>query len=212
MEVYKVMTSLKSRTIVMCFLCLAFLSSCASQRDAPINQWFKMDYIVDGRVDIQFIIPPAKAGAELSEPQFISTVPEPGQSMLFASYDPGSWGNRGLLLTRITSTIIRIEREFDDEPAPSLDYIRNDIYLSRDDAKKKFDIMGEVYFDNYSWLRVNLISGYRRGISYSTLIGDDYVLILTMSMYGEESDKTNLFRTRHETLKKVINSVKISTG
>ena len=206
------MISLKSRTIVMCFLCLAFLSCCASQRDAPINQWLKMDYIVDGRVDIQFIVPPAKAGEELFEPQFISTVPDPIQSILFASYDPGSWGNRGLLLTRITSTIIRIEREFNDEPTPSLDYIKNDIYLARDDAKKKFDIVGEVKFDNYSWLRVNLIGGYRRGISYSTLVGDDFVLILSLSVYGEESDKTSLFRTRHETLKKVINSVKISTG
>jgi len=171
-----------------------------------------MDYMVDGRADIQFLVPPAKAGDELFEPQFISTVPEPIQSILFAMYDPGSWNNRGLLLTRITSTIIRIEREFDDEPAPTLDYIKNDIYLARDDAEQKFDIVGEVKFDNYSWFRVNLIGGYRRGISYSTLIDDDYVLIISLSMYGEESDKTSLFQARHETLKKVVNSVKISTG
>ena len=157
------MTNPKSRKIVMYFLCFAFLSCCASSRDAPIDQWLMMDYIVDGRVDIQFIVPPAKAGEELFEPQFISTVPEPDQIILFASYDPGSWGNRGLLLTRITSTIFRIEREFDDEPAPSLDYIKNDIYLSRDDAKKEFDIVGQVNFGNYTWLKVNLIGGYRRG-------------------------------------------------
>ena len=196
----------------MCLVCLAFLSCCASRRDAPIDQWFEMDFIVDGRADIQFIVPPAKAGGELFEPQFISTVPDPVQSMLYASYDPGSWDNRGLLLTSITSTIFRIEPKLNDESTPSLDYIKNYIYLSRADAKKEFDIVGQVIFDNYSWLRVNLISGYRRGISYSTLIGDDYVLILTMSMYGEESDKTSLFQARHETLKKVINSVKISTG
>ena len=206
------MTSLSSRKIVMCFLCLAFLNCCASQRDAPINQWLKMDYIVDGRADIQFLVPPAKAGEELFEPQFISTVPDPIQSMLYASYDPGSWGNRGLLLTSITSTIFRIEPKLNEESTPSLDYIKNYIYLSRADAQNEFDIVGQVKFENYSWLRVNLISGYRRGISYSTLIGDDYVLILTMSMYGEESDKTGLFRARHETLKKVVNSVKISTG
>ena len=206
------MISLKNRTIVTCLLCLALLSSCASRRDAPISQWLEMDYIIDGRADIQFIVPPAEAGEELFEPQFISTVPDPIQSILFASYDPGSWGNRGILLTRITSTIIRIEREFNNEPAPSLDYIKNDIYLARADAKKEFDIVGKVKFDNYSWLRVNLIGGYREGISYSTLVGDDYILILSLSVYGEESDKTSLFRARHETLKKVVNSVKISTG
>lgn len=206
------MASLKTRTIVVCFLCLAFLSCCASRRDAPIDQWFEMDFIVDGRADIQFLVPPAKAGKELFELQFISTVPEPVQSMLYASYDPGSWGNRGLLLTSITSTVFRIEPKLDDESTPSLDFIKSYIYLSRTDAQKEFDIVGQDDFNNHSWLRVNLISGYRRGVSYSTLIGDDYVLILTMSMYGEESDKTSLFQARHGTLKKMVNSVKISTG
>ena len=199
------MTSMKSITAVTCCLSLALLTCCASRSDAPINQWYEMDYSVDGRVDIQFVVPPAKAKDELFETQLISTVPDPIQTMLFAHYDPGSWSNRDLLLTRITSTIIRVEREPYDESELTLDYIKNQVYLARDDAKEEFDIVGKVDFDNYSWLRVNLISGYRRGLSYSTVIGDRYVLMLSMSVYGEESDKSSLFRTRHETLKKMIN-------
>ena len=185
--------------------------SCSfAEKDKPIDQWLEMEFIVDGRVDIQFIVPPARASADMFEPQFISTSVEPVQTMLFASYDPGSGRDRDILLTSITSTIVRIEQKLNQESAPSLDYIKNEIYLSRADAKKKFEIFGEVEFDNQSWLRVNIIGGYRRGISYATIIGGEYIHILSMSIYGEKSDQKKLFQIRHETLKKMVNSTKMT--
>ena len=194
----------------MFLFCLVLTNCSTSQWEPPVEQWPELQFIIDGKVEIRFVVPPAKAEAELFEPQFISTSPELIQTMLFASYDPG-WGrNRGLLLTRITSTVIRVEQKLGHESEPSLEYIKNDIYLARPDAARKFEIVGEVAFNNQPWLRVNLISGYRRGISYSTIIGGEYVHILSMSIFGQNSDQTRLFQTRHDTLKSVINSTRMT--
>lgn len=200
---------MKIRTVLVSFICLVILSCCASQKDAPMEQWLKMEMLIDGQMDVQLLFPPAKIKAELLEPQFVSTVPDPIQTVLFASYDPG-WGrDRDLLLTRITATIVRIEKRLDYDSSFSLEDIKNEVYLSRDDASKEFEIVGDVVLNGRPWLRVNLISGYRRGISYSTIIGGRYALIVSMSMYGEDSDQKSLFSTRHDTLRKVVNSVKV---
>ena len=199
------------RSVIAGFLCLAVLSCCASYRDVPVDQWFGMEFIIDGRVDIQLSVPPGKAEMELTEPQFISTSPESFQTIFFASYDPG-WGrNRGLLLTRFASSIMPIDVKQRLESDPSLEYIKNVVYLNRDDAAKEFDIFGEVIFNDQPWLRVNLISGYRRGISYATIVNEEYILLVGMTIFGEDSDQTNLYSVRHETLKTMVNSVEFST-
>jgi len=51
----------------------------------------------------------------------------------------------------------------------------------------------------------------RKGVSYALPIHENYALILSMTMYGQDSDKTKLFSHRHETLKEVVKSVRISS-
>ena len=205
------MSTMKNRSVIAGFLCLAFLSYCTSYRNVPVEQWFGMEFIVDGRVEIQLMTPPTKAEGEKFQPQFINSSPESFERLFIESYDPG-WGrNRGLLLTKFASSTKRVEPKLSNESGPSLEYIKNNVYLARDDAAKDFDIVGEVIFNDQPWLRVNLISGHRRGISYATMVNGEYILLVSMFMYGEESDQTRLFSVRHETLKKIVNSVKFST-
>ena len=193
------------------FLCLAVLSYCASYREVPVDQWFSMEFIIDGRVDIQLMVPPAEAEVEMSEPQFINSSSESFERLFIASYDPG-WGqDRGLLLTTFASSIKRVEPKLGPDSGASLEYIENTVYLARDDAAKAFDIVGEVIINDQSWLRINLISGFRRGVSYATMVNGEYILLVSIFMYGEESDQTRLFSVRHETLKKVLNTIQFST-
>ena len=211
MEVFNGMSTMKSSSVIAGFFCLAVLNCCASYRDVPKEQWFGMEFIIDGRVDIQLLVPPAKAGVEEFGPHFINSSPESFERLFIASYDPG-WGrNRGLLLTKFASSIKRVEPKLGRESGPSLEYIKNTVYLARDDAAKDFDIVGEVIINDQSWLRINLISGHRRGVSYATIVNGEYILLVSIFMYGEESDQTRLFSVRHETLKKVLNSVKFNT-
>ncbi|MDH4020817.1 MAG: hypothetical protein OEU84_14580, partial [Xanthomonadales bacterium] len=161
-------------------------------------------------IDIQLMVPPAEAEAEMSEPQFINSSSESFERLFIASYDPG-WGrNRGLLLTKFASSLKRIEPKLVPESGLSLEYIKNNVYLARDDAAKEFDIVGEVIFNDQPWLRVNLIGGHRKGILYATIVNEEYMLLVAMNIYGKDSDQTKLYSTRHETLKKIVNSVKFS--
>ena len=204
------MITMKSRSVITGFLCLAVLSHCVSYREVPVDQWFWMEFIVDGRIDIQLMVPPAEAEAEMSEPQFINSSSESFERLFIASYDPG-WGrNRGLLLTKFASSLKRIEPKLVPESGLSLEYIKNNVYLARDDAAKEFDIVGEVIFNDQPWLRVNLIGGHRKGILYATIVNEEYMLLVAMNIYGKDSDQTKLYSTRHETLKKIVNSVKFS--
>ena len=204
-------STMKIRSVRGGILCLAVLSNCASYRDVPLDRWIGMEFIVDGRVDIQLMTPPEKGEKEEFKPHFINSSTESFERLFIANYDPG-WGqNRGLYLTTFASSIKRVEPRLGQDSGPSLEYIKNNVYLARDDAAKEFDIVGEVVFNDQPWLRVNLIGGHRKGILYATIVNEEYMLLVAMNIYGKDSDQTRLYSTRHETLKKIVNSVKFST-
>ena len=59
------MSSLKSRTFIACFFFLALVNCSAAQREVPLEEWPELQFIVDGKVEIRFVVPPVKAEAEL---------------------------------------------------------------------------------------------------------------------------------------------------
>jgi hypothetical protein len=205
------MFSLKNRHVMTSFLLLALINCSVSQREPTSEKWPEMQFIIDGRTEVHLIIPPAKSEPGIFEPQFVFSSTESLERLVVANYDPGRGRDRDLLLTRISSNIIRLETDLNEETSHSTDYIKNDIYLSRDDAETSFEIIGEAKFNDQLWLQVKLIGGNHRGVSYSTIIDGGYILFVTMSIYGEKADQTRLYQTRHETLKTIVNSVKIYT-
>jgi len=199
------MSIFTSQRILIWFSILLLVNCGTSFKESDIEKWPELLFIVDTRFEIHLVVPPAKMEAELLRPQFIAAPLEDMQRLFVASYDPGSWSNRGLLITSISANIIRVEKKL----GYSLEDIKNDIYLARPEAKEFIDVSGEVSFNERPWLHVNLVGGTRKGIAYSTVIDDEYVLIVSMSIYGENADQTRLYRTRKETLSKVVNSVQI---
>jgi hypothetical protein len=205
------MFSLKNRNLWSSFLLLVLMNCSFSQKEPPSHQWPEMQFIVDGRVEIKLIVPPAKSEPGIFDTQSIHTSIGSLERLFLAFYDPGKGRDRDLLLTHIGSTIIHLKNHGNDKSNPSFESIKNDIYLAGEGSKRKFDFAGEVNFNNRPWLQVNLIGGSREGISYATIIDGGYALIVTMSIYGEKADQTRLFGNRHETLKTIVNSVQIYT-
>ena len=202
---------MKIRSVITGVLCLIVLNNCAPYRDVPLDRWVGMEFIVDGRVDVQLMTPPEKGEKEEFKTYFINSSPESFERLFMTHYDPG-WGkNRGLYLTTFGSSIKRVEPRLAQDSGLSLDYIKNNVYLVRDDAAKAFDIEGEVIFNNQPWLKINLIGKQRKGVSYATTINGEYILLISMYMYGEDSDQTRLFSVRLETLKKIMNTIQFST-
>jgi hypothetical protein len=197
--------------LLMCLLIIMQVACSSAAEKTELADWVELSFLIDGMIEIQLKVPPVKIGKELNKMQFIGTKDESPESLFIASYDPGRGRDRDLLLIRISGVVVHVERENEDGVGLSLEEIKNKIYLSRSNANQDFEFIGDQNFTGRSWLRVNLIGGYRKGVAYSTPIQDEYVLILMMSMYGEKSSKTKLFSHRHETLKEVVKSVRISS-
>jgi len=172
--------------------------------------WLDLGFLIDGIIEIHLKVPPAENGKESNRMQFIGTTDEPNERMFIASYDPGRGRDRDLNLVRISGVVSRINREIDRGSILSIAEIKNDIYLSRPDAAEHFEIIGEKVLYGHSLLQVNLIGEQRNGVFYSLPIHKNYVLNLRMSMWGEESSKTRLFRKRHETLKKILSTLQVT--
>jgi len=210
-----------SKYLLSCARCMKLLLclpivlqiACSSVADKnEIADWIELSFFVDALIEIQLKVPPAKIGKELDRMQFIVTEDDSSASLFMAGYDPGKGRDRDLLMIHISGVVVHVERENEDETGLSLEDIKNKIYLSRPDATEHFEFVGEQIFNNYSWLRINLVGGtQRKGVSYASPIHKNYVLILNMIMYGENSNKTKLFSHRHETLKEVVKSVRISS-
>jgi len=196
-------------------LCLPIVMqvACFSVADKnEIADWIELSFFIDAMIEIQLEVPPAKIGKELDRMQFIGTKDDSPMRLFIASYDPGKGRDRDLLMTHISGVVIHVDRENDDGVGLSLEDIKNKIYLSRSDGAENFEFGGEQVFTGHSWLRIDLVGGtQRKGVSYALPIHENYALILSMSMYGQDSDKTKLFSHRHETLKEVVKSVRISS-
>lgn len=205
------MLGMVSRNSVLFLLLLTLTSCSASRKDAPMDEWIEMEFIIDTTVDVQLALPPARAVTEHAGPQFITTSDNSFQRIFLQGYDPG-WGkNRGLLLSRFGSSIKRIEPKMINDSKQFLEYVKEQVYLAREDAAKDFEIVGETIFNDHPWLQVKLISGYRKGIQYATILNGEYILLVSVSIFGEDSDQSNLYLIRHETLKKIVNSIRFSS-
>jgi hypothetical protein len=188
------------------------LLACSSAaRSTELTEWPELSFFIDGIIEIWLKVPPEKFGKESPEMQFIGIKDDSPTRLFLASYDPGKGRNSDLLLTLIGGVIIRVEGENSDGVDLSLEDIKNEIYLSRPDVNQYFEFVGKQNFAGRSWLKINLIGGQRQGVSYSAPIQDNYVLVLSMSMYGKESNKTRLFKDRLKTMIEIVKSVRISS-
>ena len=198
--------------LLMCFPIVMQVACSSAAEKTELVDWIELNFLIDAMIEIQLKVPPAKIGKELNKMQFIVTKDDSFTGLFNASYDPGKGRDRDLLMIHMSGDVVHVERENVDGVGLSLEDIKNEIYLSRPDGAESFEFAGEHIFNGRSWLRINLVGGtQRKGVSYASPIHENYALILMMTMYGQDSDKTKLFSHRHETLKEVVKSVRISS-
>jgi hypothetical protein len=192
-------------------LCTFFivLSGCSS---ATINDdtstWNELTYVVNASVEVQIKLPPAKMEAELQDTQFVVTKNSPATRLFIASYDPGWGSDRDLLLTTFSAYIFQLERE-GDEQAVTLDEFKSRVLFTNKKAARGFNTIGVETHSNREWLK-NRLKGKQHGVTFSTVIDDDLVLHIIMTMYGKDANQTKLFEKRLETIEKLLSTVKIS--
>lgn len=200
------------KTILSCLPVLMQIACSSVSEKTEMRDWIELSFLVDGAIDIQLKVPPEKNRKGTDRMQFIGTKDDSSARLFIAGYDPGRGKYRDISMIHILGVVVRVERENDDGTNLSHEDIQNEIYMSRPNAAETFEFIGEQVFTGQSWLRINLIGGtQRKGVSYALSLNKNYALILTMYMYGEESNKTRLFKKRQETLEQILATVKVST-
>jgi hypothetical protein len=80
--------------------------------------------------------------------------------------------------------------------------------LASPDYPRRFELDGEQIYPDREWLRIKL-KGEPYGVSYATPIHKNLMLILLMTVYGEEANESRLFAEREETLEQMLTTVRI---
>lgn len=201
----------KALLIAVAFFAVVLLSvACSFTEKSTLGEaWIELNYFIDASVEVRIYIPPAKVPEDLQKVQFISSMGSTPVRMFAASYDQGKGRDRDLLLTYISGVVIQTEKGVEGDTAITLEDIKNEVYLSRADAIRRFEFGGEQVFSGRKWLKVGL-KGEPYGVAYSTLISKDLVLILGMTIYGKNADETPLFKKRQITLEEIVSRVKTS--
>lgn len=201
----------KAQLIAVAFFAVVLLSvACSFTGKSTLGEaWIELNYFIDASVEVRIDIPPAKVPDDLQKIQFLSSMGSTPVRMFAASYDPGRGRDRDLLLTNIWGVIIQIDKDTKDSSAVSLEDIKNQFYLSRSDANRRFEFGGEQMLAGRKWLKVGL-KAKPYGQAYSTPISKDLALVLAMTVYGDDANKTSLFAKRLQTLEEIVSRVKIS--
>lgn len=105
--------------------------------------------------------------------------------------------------------MVRLSKNNEFSEDISTDEIKSRLYMSRPSAEREFIFEGDYVSSDHQWLKIVLATGHRRGVIYAAPIHDRYVLILTMSIFGENSNETRLYQQRLGTLVEMLNSVRV---
>lgn len=173
------------------------------------SKWSELTFVVDVVAEVVVGLPPAERDLMLDDVQFVATKDNPISNIFFGLYDPGWWKDRDLLLTRISGTVVRVDGDSNRKSELTTEDIEREVYMPRKGATQRFDFKEIVELSGRKWLRLDYL-GYPHGMAYATVIGENLVLTISMTMFGEDARQTKLFSERQKTLKDVVSSTRIT--
>lgn len=189
---------------------VSILNACTSIVNfSDQTKWLEQTFVIDASVEVSVKLPPAKRDPRLEDVQFVATKDNPISNIFFGLYDPG-WGkDRDLLLTRMSGTVVRVDGDSNRKSELTTEDIEREVYMPRKGATQRFDFKEIVELSGRKWLRLDYL-GYPHGTAYATVIGENLVLTVSMTMFGEVARETKLFRERQITLKEVVSAIEVT--
>lgn len=178
-------------------------------RSRPANeQWVELTALVDGVIEIQISVPKPYADNWPTKLQFVGSETNRLTRIFKAGYDRGYGGLSGADMVSFYGAILRIEK-LDGQTSPITYEEVLQIAYKFDKEDRKFN--GEELIGNDKWYRVDYMGeNPLNGSAYYRLLSDKYALLVSMRAYGEDSDKTLLYRQRHQDLMKALASIKVT--
>lgn len=208
-------TSLKRLLIVIVTALSIQLFGCGygPQSRLESNNWIELPTLVDGVIEIRVSTPRPKDKMWLNRPQLVGSETNKLTRTFIIGYDPGRGKLSGADLVYFFGAVLRIEKEDGNDDPISFEDIIDTVYLSRPEKYGSYEIVDKVFIGKEEWLRVNFADrSAAEGVAYYKPITKSYALLISMSMFGKDSDKTKLFQQRHQDLMKAMGSVKVTVA
>lgn len=177
------------------------------------EDWIELTTVVDGVLEIHVQAPRPANDRWTSRTQFMGSEADKIIRIFDLGYDPGRGNLSGAMMVYFYGAVVRIEKEgADDKPVNFYDFISL-VYSSNPEKKSDYQIVGEEIIGNDEWFKVKFVSQQPlEGYAYYRTIFDNYGLLISMNMFGKNSDKTSLYQQRYQDFLRVLGSVKVTVA
>lgn len=173
----------------------------------------KVTALVDGAIEIIFSVPHPADNRWTTKILFVQSDPNKLTNIFITSYDPGRGHMAGTFMVHMTASVLRIETEDGKSQPINFEDIMQTVYLSHPEKKGEYHIAGSDFIGKEEWYKVRYTGQFPSNtVSYYKPIFDNYALLVSMNMYGDNSDKSELFKQRHEDLLKVLDTVIVTVA
>ena len=195
--------------LIVLAVCLLQIGCTGGPRSRPGNeQWVELTTLVDGMIEIQISVPRPYDDKWPRKLQFVGSETNRLTRIFDVGYDRGFGGFSGADMVAFYGAILRIDKP-DGQTSPITYEEVLQIAYKFDKEDRKFN--GEELIGNDKWYRVDYMGeNPLNGSAYYRLLSDKYALLVSMRAYGEDSDKTLLYRQRHQDLMKALASIKVT--
>ena len=204
-----------ARLIASMLSIVSLLVACSLNPDSRVanEERVKVTALVDGAIEIIFSVPHPADNRWTTKTLFVQSDPNKLTNIFITSYDPGQGRMAGTFMVHMTASVLRIETENGKRQPINFKDIMQIVYLSHPEKKGEYRIAGSVFIGKEEWYKVRYTGRFPSStVSYYKPIFDNYALLISMNMYGDNSDKSELFKQRHEDLLKVLDTVMVTVA
>lgn len=174
------------------------------------QEWVTLSALVDGVIEVQATFPYPANDHWTTKTQFAKSEANKLTRIFSLSYDPGGGRMDGMMWVHMYGAIFRLERQTVGDGPLTIGDVFEAVYQSDTKTKDDYKLAGIENIANKEWFRVNYKGDFPSGgVFYYKPIADKYALMISMEMFGEDSNRTKLYQQRYQDLLKAIGSVRI---
>jgi hypothetical protein len=202
-------TYLRCFRILAQFALFGVVSACSSINQKPESAWQEVAFDINGAFILHMKLPPVESGVMPIEPTFKAVEKETSERLFLAEYDPGSGRLREILLTSIWATVVRFPESSLKDNARAFDEIKATVFEDTKEWQNSFSYKGYEEIAEFTWLSVSFDNSSWNGAGFTTVIFDDYALILGVRVFDEHNKLAELREHRINTLRQIAESIRV---
>jgi len=164
---------------------------------------------INGSFVISMNLPAANSENIANSAGFVTIDKSTSQQLYQAMYDPGRGNNRGILLTRVWATVHRFTESEESDVDNKFERVMMLFIEKENDGSRNYSFEGVETISSRDWLSVKLEGGISKGMALVTEINEEYALIVGVLVFRNDERASELREIRIETLRHIVESVRV---